>query len=552
MKGRKHLLLFCILLFSCCTSAFAQGEATRWYFGFNAGMNFNEMTGRSDVIINGTQQYLSGIPKYISGPIYTSEGCFSISDKDGNFLFSSDGRYVYNKENKKMPHGEGLKGHASATQSGIFIPRPGYPGRYYLVTAPASEQKGDNLDYGLWYYRIDMSEDGGKGDVQSPYDSNGYPIGTRLDFNGIYPDNDAFENIAAVGHSNGRDFWLVHRCRSRFFVWLVTSTGIHKNPTPGASFSYDIGYEPVPLREPGRVDGYHSHGYIKFSADGQYIACANPHQYNDERSSIVIGKFNITTGEITNIRNHIQHASDGFGYTAYGLAFSANNEYLYYACWWTGPLYRVSVKSLLDGTPETPYKVTDWVTNVQMGPDNRLYGITSSLRDTPWNDLFIVLDPDSPTPDVAVIPDYFPPKPAPKPGDTETIHSGSHLSFPTFVSSFFSASDIQTNPKLPVCMKNEITFSLTVNPGSGTNRVERLVWDFGDGSPRVADEDMDQFNFTKKHTYSKRGIYTVTVIPYRKISTDNYVAIENMVKTLNVRINSCVLPVNHNISVMGY
>ncbi|MDO9594888.1 MAG: hypothetical protein Q7J19_07835, partial [Lutibacter sp.] len=58
--------LTAILLLFCTLTIFAQGEANFWFFGQNAGINFN-----------------SGNPVSISGSLNTYEGCASFSDAVG-------------------------------------------------------------------------------------------------------------------------------------------------------------------------------------------------------------------------------------------------------------------------------------------------------------------------------------------------------------------------------------------------------------------------------------------------------------------------------------
>lgn len=82
MKIKFYLL---ILLF-IPTISIAQKEAAVWYFGEKAGLDFN-----------------SGSPVSITdGKIVTNEGCASISDKNGNILFYTDGTLVYNKLHQIM------------------------------------------------------------------------------------------------------------------------------------------------------------------------------------------------------------------------------------------------------------------------------------------------------------------------------------------------------------------------------------------------------------------------------------------------------------------
>src|SRR5215831_20365273 len=91
-----------IFFFSLIQICFAQKQANWWFFGQNAGLNFN-----------------SGSPVAVTtGALSTSEGCSAISDSSGNLLFYTDGITVYTKQNTKMPNSGDLDGDISSTQSG--------------------------------------------------------------------------------------------------------------------------------------------------------------------------------------------------------------------------------------------------------------------------------------------------------------------------------------------------------------------------------------------------------------------------------------------------
>jgi urease alpha subunit len=106
---------FCFLSIS---SLFAQKEANIWYFGANAGLDFN-----------------SGTPvALLDGALDTIEGCATISDTDGNLLFYTDGITVFNKNHTIMLNGMGLNGDTSTTQSALIVPKPNDENTYYIFT----------------------------------------------------------------------------------------------------------------------------------------------------------------------------------------------------------------------------------------------------------------------------------------------------------------------------------------------------------------------------------------------------------------------------------
>ena len=85
MKGLRFIVMSLSMLFSIAI-AFAQKEANIWYFGYHAGLDFND--GSPVVLYDGkTEQTYS----------YAS-----ISDSNGNLLFYTDGATIYNKQHKQM------------------------------------------------------------------------------------------------------------------------------------------------------------------------------------------------------------------------------------------------------------------------------------------------------------------------------------------------------------------------------------------------------------------------------------------------------------------
>ena len=122
--------------------------ANDWYFGDNAGVKF---------------EY--GIPHGVTdGMITGAEGCSTVGDENGNLLFYTVGQYVYNRNHQLMPNGSGLMGNWSATHSSIIVPWPHSDSLFYIFTVDAIE---NHLQNGLRYNVVDMSLDGGLGDIIS-------------------------------------------------------------------------------------------------------------------------------------------------------------------------------------------------------------------------------------------------------------------------------------------------------------------------------------------------------------------------------------------------
>src|SRR5262249_20065706 len=140
-RSTVFFIAFTVLL-CCFQTTFSQLQATHWFFGTLAGLDFS-----------------SGSPVVVSGAINTNEGTASISDSLGNLLIYTDGVNVYNRNNAQMPNGSGLFGDASTTQT-IIVPNPGSSNIFYIFTI--DDEGGPD---GLNVSTVDMSLQGGNGAV---------------------------------------------------------------------------------------------------------------------------------------------------------------------------------------------------------------------------------------------------------------------------------------------------------------------------------------------------------------------------------------------------
>ena len=116
---------------------------------------------------------------------------------------------VWDRTHTVMPNGLGLQGDYSSTQSSIAIPNPANPLRYYLFTTA--------LFLGTRYSEIDMSLNGGKGDVL-----------TATKNTLLISNSESSEKLIATRHCNRTDYWVItHKLNSTaFYVYLVNTAGI--------------------------------------------------------------------------------------------------------------------------------------------------------------------------------------------------------------------------------------------------------------------------------------------------------------------------------------
>jgi hypothetical protein len=307
-------------------------RANYWYFGNGGGISFS-----------------SGIATSLANsPSLTNEGSSSISDENGNFLFSvipiaggipNYSTSVKDRNHAVMPGGAGLVGGTSSSQF-LIVPHPGNSNLYYIFGAY------ERASGGLYYSIVDMSKNNGLGDVTTK---------------NIKLHDFTSEKMAATLHSNGRDYWVVtHPWNSgEFHTYLINQSGLSTTPVISTAGTLLSG------------DATGACGVMKISPNGKVLAMAA--QY-DPGSYVEAFDFDNNTGKISNfvkIDNLPQ---------AYGLEFSPDASKLYVSCGWNsqsdGGLfqYNVAVNSSQE-VINSKYLVSapPYYGQMQLGPDGRIY-----------------------------------------------------------------------------------------------------------------------------------------------------------------------------------
>lgn len=303
----------------CSVAIFAQNEASNWYFGKNAGLHFDNA--------NGTVAALT------DGLLNTLEGCTSMSDDQGNLLFYSDGRTVWNRLHQPMGNadeslGNGLLGHDSSTSSGLIVPKPQSPGFYYIFTvdephhfnssAFPNQSSDDGSNDGFNYSLIDMSLNNGLGDVVTA-EKNVHLI--TYDLND--PDEVDYkcsEKISAVKADDCTSFWVITHFTNTFYTFKVGINGVESTPITSV-----VG-PVVP------TTGYRRNalGYLKASPDGSMLAVAHlgfaTTLGGNAPGGVYLLDFDNATGLVSSSK---ELYSPNLGNSPYGIEFSADNKKLY-------------------------------------------------------------------------------------------------------------------------------------------------------------------------------------------------------------------------------
>lgn len=317
----KRLLNF-LFLISFCVCAFAQQEATYWYFGNKAGLQFK--TGGS-------------LPFALSNSAMNAdEGCATMSDYSGNLLFYTNGETVWNWKHAVMDNGSSLNGSAAVTQCAVIVPYPSKPFCYILFTL----HEADTSQKGLQYSVIDMSQNGGEGKVISKNVKLKDKVG---------------EKMAVTRHANGTDFWVVVTeydppfNGNEFYAFRVDASGVSINPVSSTVADESI-------------SGTWLRGQMKISPDGSKIAVTR--MQSDRK--LAIYDFSPKTGLVTG--GQLIESN----YIYYGIEFSPNSKMLYAT---TGnKLHQFVVgANMLSTMVEVTGNASSVLWGMQLGLDGKIY-----------------------------------------------------------------------------------------------------------------------------------------------------------------------------------
>jgi gliding motility-associated-like protein len=297
MLNNKMKFIFVILSLIIQTSiVFAQLQNNYWTFGFNARVDF------STIPPNGMTP----------SAIYSPEQCATISDEiTGELLFYTDGTSVWTPNNQTMPNGFNLFGGAfqSCTQGPVIVPFPEDPNKYYIFTLDDLEYDNPPLDNGLRYTVVDMTQNGGMGDVD-PLQKN------------IFLTDFLSEKMTVVRSEAIRGYWvIVHKRESdQFLAYKVDGCGV--DPTPVSSnvgtalLGANSNFDP-------RMPFY---GSMKANRAGNRIAMPI-----DDSKLIDFYSFDVATGQLFDpITVEVTDNTPGSPIRKYGCSFSPDGSMFYY------------------------------------------------------------------------------------------------------------------------------------------------------------------------------------------------------------------------------
>lgn len=312
-------LAITILIF-LCSNCLAQ-QANNWYFGFNAGLTFNTTPPTP----------------LLDGALYATEGCSSISDNNGQILFYTDSKTVYNRLHQPMPNGIGLLGDPESANAAIIVPQPGSETIYYIFT---SDQAVNGGFKGYNYTVVDMSLNGGLGDVTEKNHLLYAPC---------------CEGLTALRHANGLDIWIITKVvgNNEWRVYKIDCNGLHTMPVTSFAGPSISGYL------------YNTVCRLKTSPDGKKLVITRAIVHLWELLDI-----DNSTGIVSNPVSIYQNVPFGVEFSPDSkLVYISSNAVIQYDITTSNPVNIVNSAVQLYIFP--PQRQV--IGAMQLGPDNKIY-----------------------------------------------------------------------------------------------------------------------------------------------------------------------------------
>jgi hypothetical protein len=310
--------LFWILMFIPFTS-YSQGENSTWLMGSAS----NQAVFKGRITFDSTTYIYN--KEFRKMPFSGTEA--TISDRNGNFLMSSNGVWIANATNDTMLNGGGLNPGTGVNSNpnglmfpyaNVFLPFPGDTNKYVLFHHTAVSNGVSYPVYELLYSLVDITLDNGLGGVISKNDT---ALKDTLNW-----------GIGACKHANGRDWWVVmQKDKSDDVISLLL--------TP-------LGITHVTSQKLNVPAAYYNVSNLVFSRNGEMFSYYR-FDTTTHASTVQLLNFDRCNGVFSNPRVIPMTTSSYL----WGLSFSPNDQYLYANT--SGLVFQINVNTLQVDTVAT-------------------------------------------------------------------------------------------------------------------------------------------------------------------------------------------------------
>jgi hypothetical protein len=293
-----------------------------WFFGKNAAISFNPIQS-------------GGTPVILSGAMESQEGVASISNKEGQLLFYTNGETVYTSGNTVMTNGTGLSSSGTSTQSVVIVPKP-ESDKYYLFTTDYNGNPN-----GFEYSIVNMGSQNVDGVVET---KNIKLINTPLS-----------EKVTACSNTSEDSYWIITHTSgdTSYYTYKLSSTGLSGPIITNIGSTHNT-----------------ARGYMKTSPD-----CSKLISLLYDEDIIDIFDFDSTGGTLSNF---ISLTGMTFDIGPYGLEFSSDSSKFYVSEGAGEKVYQfdltyTSSTEMIDNVIEVANISGASFGALQLAPDERIY-----------------------------------------------------------------------------------------------------------------------------------------------------------------------------------
>jgi gliding motility-associated-like protein len=333
---KSHILLMLSVLLVLLVNAQSNKRTNFWYFNDSNGLNFN-----------------SGAPvENFSGMAHSHHGGTStMCDTNGNLLFYSTGKRVWNKNHLLMEGGFGGNDFYPGTQGALCMPKPGSDSIFYIFTSRYIDTENPQF-----YFTLNINDNNGNGKV--------------IDIDTLLSGWDASQQLTAVYHPNKQDYWVLTRKyrEHKYAAYFVNETGVNSEPVISTA----------PVRNESNML---NRGYMKVSYNKKYlITCFYGYSWQDSR--VEICKFDNETGNIDFLYSFrlIDILLGGVHYFTNNCEFSPCSKYMYLAGYQSqesiSHIYQFNMEYIEDSVlfKQSAIKVGEGQgMNIQLASDGKIY-----------------------------------------------------------------------------------------------------------------------------------------------------------------------------------
>ena len=390
----------------------------QWYFGQNAGIDFNT----------------SATPIVDTNLISSPQASSSVSDLNGRLLFYTDGETIWNKEHAIMINGDNIGGDNTSMQGAMIVPMPGDTTTYYVFTT--DPVYGDNT-YDLKYSVVDMKLDMGRGEV----------VVKNMSLM-----KNSSEKMTALGLGSSLTMLYVHEYgNSKVRAYRLTPDGIEEPVVSwaGASLIFDV----------------EKMGTAEMQIGTGVLAVAIQDLNNNYVEFLQV---NDTTGQVTELaRVDINEPTPSL---IYGLEFSSSMEKLYVSVNGNGSkLLQYDLDSLFGQTPVADLENSKFV----LGTSGAQYGALATGSD---GVIYLAIEGQSV---IGTINSPNEDNGAANFNEAGFDLSGrtSGLGLPNFVQ-----NNPVVAMQAGIAFSNTCLGQETIFDGTGTSVIDEFFWTFGDGT----------------------------------------------------------------------